>query len=253
MDLIHKIRTIAWYNAVADEAGAKSAYEVAKVVDELRSEMTENVGTESKSFAGYATGKVMPSKGTVQMVEDVLPWTSPVFDIGPKVMGGNAPLWLALGGSEQWVRSVLVWYDKELGIKQASGAPIYDLIQHVLGRMIPEQYVLESLGTDLAKPGTHVLAIAYRKNSLVMNLELMTAIIALWRLTMIHNKHFPYMNFFMTGLYDKAMVDLVVEPYGIGVLMLDYCKRMEEHHWKVLARLERGNFHDGDPVSHEDA
>jgi len=252
MDLINKIRTIAWYNAVADEVGAKSAYEVAKVIDELRSEMTENVGTESKSFAGYATGKVMPSEGTVQMVEEVLPWTSPVFNIGPKVMGGNAPLWLALGGSEQWVRSVLVWYDKELGIKQASGAPIYDLIQHVLGRMIPEQYVLESLGTDLAKPGTHVLAIAYRKNSLVMNLELMTAIIALWRLTMIHNKHFPYMNFFMTGLYEKALSDLV-ESYGIGELLLDYCKKMENRHWNVLGRLSRGNFHDGDPVSHEDA
>jgi hypothetical protein len=56
----------------------------------------------------------------------------------------------------------------------------------------------------------------------------------------------------MTGLYDKALTDLV-EPYGIGVLLLDYCQRMEKRQWNVLGRLSRGNFHDGDPVSHEDA
>jgi len=45
----------------------------------------------------------------------------------------------------------------------------------------------------------------------------------------------------------------LVESYGIGELLLDYCKKMENRHWNVLGRLSRGNFHDGDPVSHEDA
>lgn len=241
MESIHKLRTVAWYHSVADEVGATTAYEVTNRLDELRTGLTNHANAEAKSFAPYANGKVTPSDETVEMVESLLPWTKQVFQIGPKCMGGNAPMWLALGGTEAALRSVLAWYKPELGNLQASGAMVDDLIQNVTGKWFPEDVVMQVLDQDLP----NIVEEAYRGGLLEISLELLTALICLWRLSMATGRGFPYINYLVTGLYDKAMPDLM-RPYGLEVAFVDYCKIIEKHHWRYLEKLSTGQLFDGD-------
>lgn len=241
MDLIHKLRTIAWYHAVADEVGGTSAYEVTNLVDELRAGLANHANAEAKSFAPYANGKVTPSDETVELVEGLLPWTKPVFEIGPKCMGGNAPMWLALGGTETSLKSVLVWYKPELGHLQAIGATVQDLIQNVTGKWFPESVVIQVLDQDLP----NFVETTYREGLLEINMELLTALICLWRLSMATGRGFPYINYLVTGLYDKAMPDLM-RPYGIDIAFVAYCKIIENHHWSYLKKLSTGQLFDAD-------
>jgi hypothetical protein len=241
MESIHKLRTVAWYHSVADEVGATTAYEVTNLVDELRTGLTNHANAEAKSFAPYANGKVTPSDETVEMVESLLPWTKKVFEIGPKCMGGNAPMWLALGGTEAAVRSVLVWYKPELGNLQAIGATVEDLIQYVTANWFPEDLVMHVLDKD----HPNVVEAAYREGVIEISMELLTALICLWRLSMATGRGFPYINYLVTGLYDKAMPDLM-KPYGIEVAFVAYCKIIENHHWSYLKKLSTGQLFDSD-------
>ena len=241
MELIHKLRTVAWYHSVADEVGATTAYEVKNLVDELRAEFANHANAEAKSFAPYANGKVTPSDETVDMVESLLPWTKRVFEIGPKCMKGNVPMWLALGGTEAALRSVLVWYNPELGHLQASGATVEDLIQNVTCKWFPEDLVMQFLDQD----HPNVVEMAYREGVLEINMELLTALICLWRLSMTTGRGFPHINYLVTGLYDKAMPDLM-KPYGIDIAFVHYCKLIENHHWSYLKKLSTGKLFDSD-------
>lgn len=242
MDVIHQLRTIAWYHAVADEVGGKTPYEVTNLVDELRVKLLGHSSAEPKKFQPYAKGKVMPSKETLEMVENLLPWTKPVFDSGPKLVIGNAPIWLALGGSEAAVRSVLTWYNpKELGPLQAYGASVEDLIQHVTGKWFPAEIVWEVLDSD----HPNWVETAYRKGWLKISMELLTALLCLWRLSMYRQNGFPYINYLVTGLYEKAMPDLM-RPYGLEVAFVDYCKNIENYHWRYLRKLSEGRVYDAD-------
>lgn len=242
MDDIHRLRTIAWYHAVADEVGGKTPYEVTNLVDEIRATQSDQSNGEAKSFFPYAKGKVVPSEETLEMVESLLPWTRQVFDMGPKIERGNAPIWLALGGSEQAIRSVLVWYQpKELGHLQASGASVYNLIQHVTGKWFPEPLVLEAL--DQGEPNW--VEVAYSEGLLELSMELLTALICLWRLSMYMRQDFPYMNYLVTGLFRKAIPELM-KPYGLELDFVDYCKCIENHYWRYLRKLSEGQLFDTD-------
>lgn len=242
MEVIHQLRTIAWYHAVADEVGGTTPYEVTNLVDEIRATQPDQSNAEAKSFFPYAKGKVVPSVETLEMVESLLPWTRQVFDVGPKIEGGNAPIWLALGGTEEAVRSVLVWYQpKKLGHLQAIGASVDTLIQHVTGKWFPESVVLEAL--DKNQPNW--VEAAYREGLLELSMELLTALICLWRLSMYRQEGFPYINYLVTGLFKEAIPRLM-KPYGLELDFVGYCMCIESHHWRYLRKLSEGQLFDTD-------
>lgn len=245
MEIIDQIRAVAWYKALEKQAGVKSPYELSNRVDDLRTAQQPDINFETKAFAPYANGKRVPSDITLDLVEKVLPNSKSVFTIGPHCESGPAPLWLALGGSKQAVQSMLVWFDKDYGMLQASGAPMEDLVQHFTKRWMSEKYVIENMSEANQDPSMHMVAYAYRERKFLINMPELVALIALWRLSMISNSYYPYMDYFMRGFMQQAIPDLL-KPYGIDESFPGYCALFTDNHIKNLKRLEQGNLGDKD-------
>ena len=245
MEIIDQIRAVAWYKALEKQAGVKSPYELSNRVDDLRTAQQPDINFETKAFAPYANGKRVPSDITLNMVEKVLPNSKSVFTIGPNFESGPAPLWIAIAGSKQAMRSALVWFDKEYGMLQASGGSMQDLAQHLTRRWMPEKYVFDNMLEAYQDPSKHMVAYAYREGKFQINMAELTALIALWRLSMISNSYYPYMDYFMRGFMEQAIPDLL-KPHGINENFLAYCALFTDNHIKNLKRLEQGNLGDKD-------
>lgn len=118
-----------------------------------------------KSFKAYERASSVPSKATLRLVDDLLPRTAEIFQSGPRtsrhVLDGKknvlvtstAPMWLALGGSAEACKAVLVWYDKELGSMLASHADVLTLAKQAT-RLFHHRRVGDERG---AFNGNHVL------------------------------------------------------------------------------------------------
>ena len=256
MDLIHRIRTIAWYNEVSKLAGTQSAYALSKVIDDFRIAKRKSATTmevedfvEVKDFAPYSTGRVVPSEATLDMVEEQFNSSKEVYEIGPRLhhqdineagekvhLTGCVPLWMVLAGSDQVVRNVLVRYDKKFAELQTYGVPFLELLNQVLDGWLPSEMVMVGYCADSKNPETNIVAIAYREYDFPLSMERYIAILALWRLSMINNDSWPLMEFLMAGLNQKAVPDLLT-PFGIADSVQEYCKRMEAHHWNYLKRF----------------
>ena len=258
MDLIHRIRTIAWYHRVSKLAGTKSAYALSKLVDELRHAKFGMKNLEVKDFGPYATGKVVPTEETLDMVEALFKdkgSSKAVYEIGPRLeYQGNdateeelkkiempyAPLWMVLGGSEQVVRNVLVRYDNKFLESQTFGAPFLELFKQVLEDWLPIDMVMKGFYLDSENPEANIVALAYSEYDYPLNMERYVACLALWRLSMITNDAWPLVSYFMAGLNQRAVPDLL-EPIGIARSVQDYCTRMDNHHWSHLAKFAKGS------------
>lgn len=246
MEIIDHIRTIGWYNAVARAAGMKSAYALSNHFEDLRSAKVESdENKEVKSFTPYATGKRVPSDITLDMVEKLLPKTKAVFTIGLPSNSGHAPLWLAIGGSKQAIQSVLTWFDKELGQLQVAGASMRQLTAHLTERWMPEKYVLNNMLEAHVDPSMHYVAYMYSENKLQINMDELTALVALWRLSMITNSEYPYLAYFMEGFIQKAIPDLL-RPYGLDEAFPKFCELFTANHLKNLKLMEEGKLGDRD-------
>jgi hypothetical protein len=66
------------------------------------------------------------------------------------------------------------------------------------------------------------------------------AFLALWRLSLISNDSWPLVSYFMAGLNQRAVPDLL-EPFGIAGSVKDYCTRMDNHHWSHLVKFAKGS------------
>ena len=245
MEIIDQIRAIAWCRALEKQAGVKSSYELSNRVDDLRTAQQPDINFETKAFAPYANGKRVPSDITLNMVEKVLPNSKSVFTIGPHCESGPAPLWIAIAGSKQAVQSALVWFDKDYGMLQASDGSMHQLVQHLTERWLPEKYVFDNMLEAYQDPSKHLLAYAHREGKLQINMAELTALVALWRLSMISNLEYPYMDYFMRGFMEQAIPDLL-KPYGINENFPTYCALFTNNHLKNLKRLEQGRLGDKD-------
>ena len=258
VDLIHRIRTIAWYHRVSNLAGTKSAYALSKLVDELRHAKSGMRNLEVKDFGPYATGKVVPTEETLDMVEALFKdkgSSKAVYEIGPRLeYQGNdateeelkkiempyAPLWMTLAGSEQVVRNALVWYDDKFLDSQTCGAPFLELFKQVLEDWLPIDMVMKGFFLDSENPEANIVALAYSKYDYPLSMARYVACLALWRLSMITNDSWPLVIYFMAGLNQRAVPDLL-GPFGIADSVQDYCTRMDNHHWSHLVKFAKGS------------
>ena len=245
MEIIDQIRAVAWYKALEKQAVVKSPYELANRIADLRMAQQPDIDFETKAFGPYANGKRVPSDITLDLVEKVLPNSKSVFTIGPNSEFGPAPLWIAIAGSKQAMQSALVWFDKDYGMLQASGGSMQDLVQHLTRRWMPEEYVFENMLDAYQDPSKHLVAYAHREGKFRITMGELTALVALWRLSIISNSYYPYMDYFMRGFMEQAIPDLL-KPYGIDETFPAYCAFFTDNHLKNLKRLEQGSLGDKD-------
>ena len=259
IQLIDKIRTIVWYESIAYAIDAKTAYEFATKFDELRHDayQAKNIAVppsfEMKSFKAYERASSVPSKATLRLVDDLLPRTAEIFQSGPRtsrhVLDGKknvlvtstAPMWLALGGSAEACKAVLVWYDKELGSMLASHADVLSLAKKAI------KWLSFDLVAQAAEQPPHENAVAYAIKSAEHRLSIdeLTVLIALWRLSMATHQHFSVMNYIMNGLYPQVIPDLMSHfRESLGADVVTYCKMCESTYLEYLTRLKGGNLPD---------
>lgn len=260
IQLIDKIRTIVWYESIAYAIDAKTAHEFATKFDELRHEaylasnFPEPPSFDMKSFKAYERATSIPSEKTLQLVDDLLPRTAEIFRSGPRtsrhVLDGKkkkvlvtstAPMWLALGGSAEACKAVLVWYDKELGSMLASHADVLTLAKQAI-KWLPFNVLLE-----LADQPPHSNAVAHVIKSAEIRLSVddLTVLIALWRLSMATHQSFSVMNYTMNGLYPQVIPDIMSNfRENLGADVITYCKMCESTYLEYLARLKGGNLPD---------
>ena len=259
IQLIDKIRTIVWYESIAYAIDAKTAYEFATKFDELRHDayQAKNIAVppsfEMKSFKAYERASSVPSKATLRLVDDLLPRTAEIFQSGPRtsrhVLDGKknvlvtstAPMWLALGGSAEACKAVLVWYDKELGTLLESHADVLTLAKQAI-KWLPFDVLLE-----LADQPPHSNAVAHVIKSAEIRLSVddLTVLIALWRLSMATHQSFSVMNYTMNGLYPQVIPDIMSNfRENLGADVITYCKMCESTYLEYLARLKGGNLPD---------
>ena len=246
MDLINRIRAIAWYQVVIRKAGVTTAYELSKKFDGLRAAKNKHDNRDTKSFTPYANGSRVPSKITLDMVEEYLPGTKLAFNLGLPSESGDAPLWLAIGGTQQACEAVLDWFDKDYFEQQLiSGAPMHHLAHWLTNRWLDEEHVFDNISEANADPKAHYIALLYRENRLKINMDQLTVLVALWRLSMIKNSGYPYLHYFMSGFMQKAIPDLL-RPFGIADIFPEYCNLYTENHLKNLRLMEAGRRGDTD-------
>lgn len=85
-----KIRTIAWFKSVLTTSGAKNTNQLINLVDPNLEGL--------RKLSNYSTGKNIPSRSTLKLIDNLFPSTQEVFDEGPcksllfKAMGGDIEL-----------------------------------------------------------------------------------------------------------------------------------------------------------------
>ena len=259
IQLIDKIRTIVWYESIAYAIDAKTAHEFATKFDQLRHDayQARNIAVppsfEMKSFKAYERASSVPSKATLRLVDDLLPRTAEIFQSGPRtsrhVLDGKkkvlvtftAPMWLALGGSAEACKAVLVWYDKELGSMLASHADILSLAKKAI------KWLSFDLAAQAAEQPPHENAVAYAIKSAEHRLSIdeLTVLIALWRLSMATHQNFSVMNYTMNGLYPQVIPDIMSHfRESLGADVVTYCKMCESTYLEYLTKLKGGNLPD---------
>jgi hypothetical protein len=259
IQLIDKIRTIVWYESIAYAIDAKNPHEFATRFDQLRHDDYVARGIknppdfEMKSFRPYEKGTSVPTKATLHMVESLMPRTAEIFMSGPRtsrycqdgdqrvLVTSTAPLWLALGGSVQAVRSVLVWYDKELGQMQVNKVDVPSLAKFVL-KWLPIDVLDELAKIDTT---SNAIAYAHEVGDIKLNFDDLTATVALWRLSMYTQEGFALMSYVMNGLYPQAIPNLMAHfRKDLAIDFVSYCQKTESHHHEFIKRLTEGKLPD---------
>jgi hypothetical protein len=134
-----------------------------------------------------------------------------------------------------------VWYDKELGQMQVNKVDVPSLAKFALKNLPID--VLE----ELAKidPTSNALAYAIEAGDIKLTFDDLTAIVALWRLSMYTQEGFALMSYVMSGLYPKTIPDLMAHfRKDLAIDFVSYCQKTESHHHEFIKRLTEGKLPD---------
>ncbi|HDR9128363.1 TPA: hypothetical protein QDB31_005458 [Burkholderia vietnamiensis] len=235
--MIETMQVVAWFHSVAMEAECKqTAYAVEQRFDALRIERVPiSEDWPAIQWQRYADGGVTPSDETVQRVEQVLPTTRDTFITGPKSESGVAPLWLALGGPLEGVRSVLNWYDERLWELHLAGAPFERMMYAVTDAVFPRELLQEFLPKWELDVKRNPVAYAIDKGHVEIEMDRFVVLVALFRISMETGAAFPMMDMVMTGLLHKAVYDLFDE-WGIARHVKTYLEVIRDQHREAIVK-----------------
>lgn len=167
----------------------------------------------------YASGEhtITPNK-LLQVCEEIekqrplLKDTKSFFNIGPKDdYATNAPLWIALDGTMEEIWNILVVHDPVIALQKHLGLSFKTKIQSLIARLFVEGEISADWKFN---HGRNTIAEAYEQGSITVDLHLITAVIAAWRLAHFVGSSQALLNYMMIGLLEKAMPD-IFNQYGI--------------------------------------
>lgn len=236
-DLIENIRVLAWFHGVAMEAECEPTKNaVALRFEELRMEyVPDSEDWPEIQFHRYVDGEVTPTVDTLDRVELVLPTTKDTFITGPKCDTGVAPLWVALAGPTDAMRSVINWYDDILWRAQLAGVPFEQLMFSVTDPILPRHVFFEYFPKWSFEVNRNPLAFAVNEGLVTITMERFTVLVALFRLSILSGIAYPMMDFVMTGLLHKAVYDLF-DPWGIARHVKVYLEIIRDGQREAMAR-----------------
>jgi len=145
---------------------------------------------------------------------------SQIFELGP-ISRNDAtecvPLWDALDGTMEQAWSVLVRYDPPIAIQRyMKDIPFKRRLAYVVSRCFgktdPPSY-WEEVGNG--SKHENFVAAAYANGKLSVDLELIAAAIAAWRLAHFVGDSVAMMDYLLIGLLDRAIPECM-QPYGIA-------------------------------------
>ncbi len=209
--LVRSMQAMVWIAELKAITDLNTTYALAKKIG----------GSSEKSFHKYASGTSAPSVTNLKLVDKKFkmstsqyPCASEVFRIGP--LDGNngyAPLWDALGDDMEKVWSVLSRFNINYELFRAIGFPHSYKMEQVTRYLLPTNEIPEKPWLEeRSKP--NVIAEAYNNKRFKLEIELLTAIVALWQFSMFVGDHKLYMDYIMIGLMEDAIPDLL-KKYGI--------------------------------------
>jgi len=213
---ITQMRTYAWLHEAQRQTGAKGLSALANRYAKLTAGKADAT-LASREFKQYAFGKRTPSDDTIGEVEQFLPGTKAVFEIGPREDGKAVPLWAALHGDTATVISIIEHFDAErIRPLMAESAPLHDIAVIAVDHLgVPEDEIHLAMLNGFPTDETNVIAAAYQKNTASVSLNLLTTLIALWRYGSTINSDIPFLGYVMFGLTHRAIYDLL-DPWGLG-------------------------------------
>lgn len=231
------MRVIAWFHSVAMEAESKpTAYALEPCFDALRMDrVPDSDGSPAIQFQRYADGGVTPSEETLNRVEQVLSTTKATYEMGPKSESGVAPLWIALGGPLDAVRSVMNWYDEGLWKAHLSGASFEQLMFAVTDPILPRELIGEYLPQWRHEVNRNPLEHAIDAGHVEIEMDRFVVLVALFRVSIETGAAFPIMDLVITGLLHKAVYDLFDE-WGIARHVKVYLEIMRDQQREAVMK-----------------
>lgn len=207
--LIDTMRTQLWVHQLKQLMDAQSFYE-----------LNEKFGVFNTNYSSdYANGSTGVNSTTRKLVDQEFK-TKYGFDsinpsdfylIGPAVEDDEGELefirlWDALAGPIEGLWEILFWYDFSTELQHELGLSFKVKISLIIARLFN---TTEPQTEWLQKDRHNVVAEAYRRGEILVDLRLLTTVIAVWRLANFMKDCVHLADYMIIGLLDKAAEDLI--------------------------------------------
>ena len=172
-----------------------------------------------------------------------------IFEKGPVCKNDAAicvPLWDALEGTMEQVWSVLVRYDPPIAFQRyMKDIPFKRRLAYVVSRCFrgndPPSFWDGAKGSNIQE---NFVAAAYANGTLAVDLDLIAAAIAAWRLAHFVGDSVAMMDYILIGLLDRAIPENL-QQYGIDQDMLNAIGDLDRQHLSELDAAFNDFIYDG--------
>lgn len=207
--LIDTMRTQLWVHQLKQLIDAKSFYEL--------NEKFEAFNTNYSS--DYANGSTGVNSTTRKLIDQELKTkhgfksikADDFYLIGPTAEDDDGGVefvrfWDALDGPIEGLWEILFWYDFSAELQHELGLAFKVKISLIIARLFN---TTEPPNEWLQKDRPNVVAEAYHRGEISVDLRLLVTVIAVWRLANFMKDSIHLADYMMIGLLDKAAKDLV--------------------------------------------
>ena len=206
--LIDIMRTQLWVHQLKHLTHSRTFYK-----------LNEKFGTFSTNYStDYANGKTGVNSTTLKLIDQDLKKiygfksrkASDFYYIGPTVEDDgeieHVKLWDALTGPIEGLWDILFWYDFSTELQHEIGSPFNVKINRIKASLFT---VIDPPSEWIQKDKGNCIAEAYINGVITVDLRLLTAVIAVWRLANFMKDKIYLANYMLIGLLDKAAEDLL--------------------------------------------
>lgn len=207
--LIDTMRTQLWVHQLKQAMYANSFYELNE----------KFVAFNTNYSSDYANGSTGVNSTTRTLIDQEFKTkygfdtfkASDFYLIGPAVENDDGELefirlWDALAGPIEGLWEILFWYDFSTELQHELGLSFKVKISLIIARLFN---TTELQPEWLKKDRPNYVAEAYLRGEISVDLRLLTAVIAVWRLANFMKDNAHLADYMLNGLLDKAAEDLI--------------------------------------------